>query len=229
MVNWRRRKRGRVERDRAGPRERTLDACLLQYGALRIARLFDGGVTTDGLPYYTMAYCEGGSLANRLRQAGTLPVAEALRARLRRLSDAWALISNFGYDRPRPSFARARAAALRALALDSTLADARASLGHTLCTEDYAWAAAERELRRAIDQDPTYAFARTTYAVCLMSTGRNPEAVAQLDTARRLDPLRVGIGALLGRAYVNWGRPDEAIAALDQAIDLNPQADLAWQ
>jgi len=41
-------------------------------------------VTTDGLPYYTMAYCEGGSLANRLRQAGTLPVAEALRARLRR-------------------------------------------------------------------------------------------------------------------------------------------------
>jgi serine/threonine-protein kinase len=145
------------------------------------------------------------------------------------LSDAWALISNFGYDRPRPSFAKARAAALRALALDSTLADARASLGHTLCTEDYAWAAAERELRRAIDQDPTYAFARTTYAVCLMATGRHAEAVAQLDTARRLDPLRVGIGALLGRAYVNWGRPDEAIAALDQVIDLNPQADLAWQ
>ena len=145
------------------------------------------------------------------------------------LSDAWALISNFGYDRPRPSFAKARAAALRALALDSTLAEARTSLGHTLCTEDYAWAAAERELRRAIDQDPTYAFARTTYAVCLMSTGRNAEAVAQLDTARRLDPLRTGISALLGRAYVNWGRPDEAIAALDQAIDLNPQADLAWQ
>jgi len=145
------------------------------------------------------------------------------------LSDAWALISNFGYDRPRPSFAKARAAALRALALDSTLAEARTSLGHTLCTEDYAWAAAERELRSAIAQDPTYVFARTTYAVCLMATGHNAEAVAQLDTARRLDPLRVGIVALLGRVYVNWGRPDEAIAALDQAIDLNPQADLAWQ
>ena len=145
------------------------------------------------------------------------------------LSDAWALRSNFGYDRPRPSFAKARAAALRALALDSTLAEAHASLGHTLCTEDYAWAAAEHELRRAIDYDPTYAFARTTYAVCLMATARNAEAVAQLDTARRLDPLRVGIGALLGRVYVNWGRPDEAIAALNQVVDLNPQADLAWQ
>lgn len=145
------------------------------------------------------------------------------------LSDAWALISVFGYDRPRPSFAKARAAALRALMLDSTLAEARSSLGHALCTEDYAWAAAERELRRAIESDPTYAFARTTLAVCLMATGRIAEAVAQLDTAGRLDPLRVGVGALLGRAYVNWGRPDEAIAALDQVIELNPQADLAWQ
>src|SRR5919107_1393842 len=44
-----------------------------------IARLFDGGVTTDGLPYYTMAFCEGGSLAEKLRAEGALPVAEALR------------------------------------------------------------------------------------------------------------------------------------------------------
>jgi serine/threonine-protein kinase len=145
------------------------------------------------------------------------------------LSDAWAMTANFGYDRPRPSFAKARAAALRALSLDSTLAEARTSLGHTLCTEDFDWPAAEREFRRAIELDPAYASARVLYAVCLQSTERYAEAVAQLDTAGKLDPLRPAVGALLGRTYVNWGRPDEAIAALNQAIDLNPQADLAWQ
>jgi serine/threonine-protein kinase len=62
-----------------------------------------------------------------------------------------------------------------------------------------------------------------------MSTGRFAEAVTQLETARKIDPLRPAVGAVLGRVYVNWGRPDEAIAALKQAIDLNPQADLAWQ
>jgi serine/threonine-protein kinase len=145
------------------------------------------------------------------------------------LSDAWALVANFGYDRPRPSHAKARAAALRALALDSTLAEARTSLGHTLCTHDFAWAESERQFRRALDQDPGYVLTRITYAICLMSTGRFAEAVTQLETARKTDPLRPAVGAVLGRVYVNWGRPDEAIAALDHAIDLNPQADLAWQ
>src|SRR4051794_5798979 len=46
---------------------------------VHIARLFDGGVTADGLPYYTMVYCEGGSLADRLRVNRSVPVGEALR------------------------------------------------------------------------------------------------------------------------------------------------------
>jgi len=145
------------------------------------------------------------------------------------LSDAWALTANFGYDRPGPAFAKARAAALRALALDSTLAEARTSLGHTICTHDFGWAASEREFRRALDEDPGYVYARVAYAICLWSTGRFTEAVVQLDTARQLDPLRPGVAAVLGRVYVSWGRPDEAIAALTHSIDLNPQADLAWQ
>ena len=146
------------------------------------------------------------------------------------LSDAYASIANFAYRPPREAFAKARAAALRALAIDSTLAEARTSLAHTLCVHDFAWDASEREFRRAIAQDPSYTFARMAYAVCALGgRGRYEEAIAQLDTARRADPLRFGIGALLGRIYVTAGRPDEAIAALTQALDLNPEADLAWQ
>jgi serine/threonine-protein kinase len=145
------------------------------------------------------------------------------------LSDTYASIGNFAYGRPGEAFAKARANARRALALDSTLAEARASLAHTLCVHDYDWTAAEREFRKAIAQDPGYPFARMTYAVCLSMRERYDEAIAQLDTARQLDPLRFGIGALLGRVYVTARRPDEAIAVLTKTLDINPQADLVWQ
>ena len=146
------------------------------------------------------------------------------------LSDAYTSMGNFGYGgRPAEVFAKARANALHALALDSTLAEARTSLAHALCVHDLQWDAAEREFRRAIADDPGYPFARMTYAVCIASRGRYDEGLAQLDTARQRDPLLFGIGALLGRLYVNAGRPDEAIVALTQTLDINPQADLAWQ
>src|SRR5215207_1249690 len=145
------------------------------------------------------------------------------------LSDTYASLGNFGYGRPRESFEKARANALRALALDSTLAEARTSLAHTLCVHDFEWAAAEREFRRAIAQDPGYSFARMAFAICIATQGRFDEAIAQLDTARASDPLRFTIGALLGRVYVEAGRADEAIAVLTHTLDINPQADLVWQ
>ncbi|HSJ65136.1 MAG TPA: protein kinase [Gemmatimonadaceae bacterium] len=145
------------------------------------------------------------------------------------LSDALTAIGNFGYDRPGAAFGAARRAARRALALDSGLAEARTSLAHVMFVHDYEWEASERELQRAIAEDPGYSFARMIYSVRLQLDRRYAEAVAQLDSARAIDPLRPAIGALLGRVYVNAGMPDQAIAALRGAIDLNPQADLAWQ
>jgi TolB-like protein/Tfp pilus assembly protein PilF len=145
------------------------------------------------------------------------------------LSDAYTSMGNFGYGRPGETFAKARANAVRALVLDSTLAEARTSLAHTMCVHDFAWEAADREFRRAIEQDPGYTFARMAFGVCLGARRRFDEALAQLDTARQSDPLRMGIGALRGRVLVGAGRPDEAIAALTHALDLNPQADLAWE
>ena len=145
------------------------------------------------------------------------------------LSDAYASIGNFAYAPTREAFAHARAAALRALALDSTLAEARTSLAHTLCVHDFAWDASEREFRRAIAEDPGYTFARMAYGICLLARGRYDEAIAQLDTASQLDPLRSGVGSILGRIYVCAGRADDAVRVLKQTIDLNPQNDLAWE
>jgi len=145
------------------------------------------------------------------------------------LSDVHTRLAVFGFGRPGEEFARARAAAIRALGLDSTLAQAHAALGHIKCVADYDWRGAEREFRRALALDPGYAFVRIPYGICLMSEGRFAEAVAQLDSARALDPLDAGPSNVLGRVYVSARQPDLAIRQLSAALELNPRFDLAYQ
>jgi tetratricopeptide (TPR) repeat protein len=145
------------------------------------------------------------------------------------LSDIYTSMTVFGYDRPAVASAKGRAYAERALALDPTLAEARTSLGHVLCTHDYDWTAAERELRRATAHDPGYTYARTVLAICLMSQGRFDEAAAELKIAASRDRVNFAADAVLGRVYVSSGRADDAIRVLTQTTRLNPQADLAWE
>ena len=145
------------------------------------------------------------------------------------LSDAHARLGVFGYGQPREEFAKARAAAERALALDSTLADAHASLAHVLLVYDWDWAGSEREFRRALALDPSYTFARLPFAIGLLGQGRFDEAIADLDTARTSDPLAPAIPQVLGRIYVSQRKPDLAIRSLKEALELNPGLDLSYQ
>jgi TolB-like protein/Flp pilus assembly protein TadD len=145
------------------------------------------------------------------------------------LSDAYASLAIFAYGRASEEFPRAMAAARKALALDDTLAEAHASLAHALCVHDFEWTAAEREFRRAISLDPWYTFARLAFAICLQDQGRFDEAIAELESARAVDPLAPHVNAVLGRVYVNAGEPDRAITALHEALRLGPELDLVYQ
>jgi len=145
------------------------------------------------------------------------------------LSDAHARLGIFGYGQPRDEFAKARAAAERALSLDSALADAHASLGHVMLVYDWDWAGAEHEFRRALALDPSYTFARLTLAICLWGQERFDEAIADLDAARVTDPLSPAIPQVLGRIYVSGRKPDLAIRSLKEALELNPGLDLSYQ
>jgi eukaryotic-like serine/threonine-protein kinase len=145
------------------------------------------------------------------------------------LSDAYTRLALFGYVPPRETFAKATLAARRALALDSTLAEAHVSLGHVRMLVDFAYDDADREFRRAIGLDPSYSFARAPYAVSLASVGRYAEAIAQLDTVRQIDPLALTMINLLGRIYVAAGRPGDAIAVMRLSVELEPRADLAYE
>ena len=145
------------------------------------------------------------------------------------LADAYTRLAVFGYAPPRETYAKAMASARRALALDSTLAEAHGSLGHALFVSEFERTDAERELRRAIALDPSYSRARAWLGLYLSNQGRVAEALAHLDTAQTVDPLSLIAGALRGRVYVRDGRADDAIRTLMQVLELDPQLDLAYQ
>jgi tetratricopeptide (TPR) repeat protein len=135
----------------------------------------------------------------------------------------------FGHAPPATAFQEARQAADRAIALDSTLAEAHASRGHALYVAEFAWDEAERSFRRALALDPAAVFARAPFAIGLSSQGRFDEALAQLFAARAIDPLSPAINNVLGRVQVAAGQHESALQTLTAIVELDPRQDLAWQ
>src|SRR5262249_49017741 len=84
---------------------------------------------------------------------------------------------------------KAKLAALKALELDDTLAEAQTSLATVRFNYDWDWAAAATGFRRAIELNPSYATAYQRYSLYLMAMGRTQESLMQMNRARDLDPL----------------------------------------
>jgi serine/threonine-protein kinase len=126
------------------------------------------------------------------------------------------------YLPPRETMPRAKAAAIRALELDDTLADAHTALGWVHTAYDWEWSSAEMEFRRALELNPSSAYAHDGYANYLTVVGRSEEAVAELRRARELDPLSVGIHSDALNAFVNLKRYAEAIERARIILELDP-------
>jgi serine/threonine-protein kinase len=118
------------------------------------------------------------------------------------------------------AYARARDAANRALLLDSTLAEAHASLGNVLKEADWNWNEAERQYLRAIELDPDYATAHQWLAELYYVLQRFPESLAEAERAHALDALSPVINFVLGRSLHASGRFDESVAAAERAGEL---------
>jgi TolB-like protein/Tfp pilus assembly protein PilF len=139
------------------------------------------------------------------------------------LAESYTLFGVYGTAPPLDSMPKAKAAALRAIELDDSLAEARVALG--IYYSNFAWnqPAAEREFRRAIELNPNYATAYQQFGVeCLTAMGRFDEAVAAGKRAEELDPLSPIIGADLGHILTRARRYDEAIVQLNRVLTLDP-------
>jgi len=128
---------------------------------------------------------------------------------------------------PNEAFPKARAAAEKALAIDRSLGEAHASLGHIKFQYDRDWHGAEQEFKRAIELKPGYSYAHMTYALCLMWMGRVSEAIAEVLHARQLDPLFLPIGATYGFLLARNGQYDLAIQECRKTLDMDPTFALA--
>jgi tetratricopeptide (TPR) repeat protein len=140
------------------------------------------------------------------------------------LADSYALLGDWEYGvlAPKEAYPKAKAAATRALELDSTLGEAHISLAFCLDGFDWDWESAGREFRRGVELSPGYATGHQWYAWHLAALGRNDEAVAELKKAESLDPLSLIIGADLAEELLIAHRYDEAIRHGRKTMAMDP-------
>ena len=144
------------------------------------------------------------------------------------LSEAWRTRGILGAKTFKEVEAPARAAALKALALDPNLADGHAKLGNLKYIYDRDWSGAEEEMKRAVALDPNGRFPHLAYAHLLMALGRFPEALTHQQIGAQLDPTTSFIRSDVGRILYFAGKYDEAIQHLGRALELDPRNDLAY-
>jgi tetratricopeptide (TPR) repeat protein len=116
----------------------------------------------------------------------------------------------------------AKAAALKALQIDGTLAEAHTSLAMVHLLYDWDWSASEKEFRRAIELDPNYTTAHHWYSHCLLPLGRTEESLAESKHALLLEPLQLLVGIHLGWHYLYARQYDQAIEQFRKTLELDP-------
>jgi len=145
------------------------------------------------------------------------------------LADTYALLGDWQYAvmTAKEALPKAKAAAIRALELDSTLGEAHNSLAFCLDGFDWDFEGAGKEFRRAIELNPGYATAHHWYAWHLSLLGRYDEAIAEMRKAENLDPLSLIINTDLAELLALAHSYDESIRQSLKTIEMDPSFALA--
>jgi eukaryotic-like serine/threonine-protein kinase len=178
-------------------------------------------------------YLKGRALIVRRNEASIAEAIRVLEEALRidpEFVEAWAALAWAHVERgiwgnpvsSRETSARAHEAITRALALDPSNAEAHATLGNVSLVYDWDWAGAERAMARSIELAPGDAYPRSMATSLMMALRRFPEAVAEAEKYRRLDPASVLSISQVGRTRYRARQFDGAIDAFHEAIAVDP-------
>lgn len=131
-------------------------------------------------------------------------------------------------DQRLDNWARSEQAALRALALDSTLGEAHVSLGSIYMFRDFDWQRAEESITHGLAMNPDYAQGHSRYRNLLHATGRHDSAAAEARRAVALDPLNPLFNNNLGVSLVLAGHVDEGFRQFAPALQDARMGDAAY-
>jgi serine/threonine protein kinase/lipoprotein NlpI len=143
------------------------------------------------------------------------------------LADTYSLLGDAGYLPPSEAWPKAKAAAMQALEIDDSLAEAHTSLGLVKEHFEWDWAGAENEFKRAIQLNPNSATAHHWYGDYLANMGRFEEGMRETKRAQELDPLSLIINTSMGWQFYVAGQNDQAIEQLRKVLDIDPKFALA--
>ncbi len=136
------------------------------------------------------------------------------------LADSYSSLRSV-YAAPKDVMPQAKEAARKALELDDKLAEAHVSEGLVKFYYDFDWAGAEKEFQRAIELNPNLAEAHDAYAQYLAGMNRSEEAIAEVELARRLDPVSLVVLADSAWVFYCARRYDRAIEECRKALELD--------
>ena len=134
--------------------------------------------------------------------------------------------ANDWYLSPKEAEPKAKAAALKALELDETLAETHFLLGKIVFWYEWDWPAAEREWKRANELDPMYP---AYYPVYLLAIGRFDEAIKAQESVLSRLPLDLNMNMDSAGILLSAGKTDRSIEQSRKALELDPNFWWAYQ
>ena len=143
------------------------------------------------------------------------------------LSDTYGALWYFNFLTAQEALPKATAMALKAIEIDERLAEAHLSLANAKFFYEWDWDAGEREYKRAIELNPSYANAHHMYAFYLVARGQIDEAIDEIKRAQELDPLSVIISGAMSMPFYYKRQYDRAIKETLKSLELDPNFLLA--
>jgi serine/threonine protein kinase/Tfp pilus assembly protein PilF len=144
------------------------------------------------------------------------------------VADSYVLLGWNSYLPPKDAFPKGKAAAMAALEIAPDLGEAHTDLATVLWLHDWQWPEAQREFQRSLELNPCYPTANHYYAECLMTMGRNAEALTRMKKSLELDPLSLIINVAIGWAHYHARQYDEAVAQLLRTVELDPNYPMTY-